>query len=127
MLFFLNLGNNAGVTPPPPPSTSQSPGGKFVYFSPDVPYKKFTKKDEKELKKLLLEVVEKESNAELIAKANELRKYIDVALGIRHAVDQAIQAIEWQLVNRKIDLAEAQRRIQRIEEEEDTLLLLSII
>lgn len=121
-LGFLGDGTAAPVTPEVP----RPQGGGHRYLPPEYPKRKFTKKDEKELKKLLLEVVE-EDNYSAQKRAEELASLENAATGIRNAVDQAQKVIRKQALSQKLEWEEAQRRIKELEEEEDLLLILAML
>jgi hypothetical protein len=122
MLFFLNLGNKSGVVTPTP--TPRPIGGGGHHY---LPYRReFTKKDEKELKKLLLEVVEEE-NYSAKRRAEELASLANAATGIRNAVNEAQKTVRKQALSRNIEWEEAQRRIKELDEEEDLLLILAML
>lgn len=127
--WLLNLGFAGGgeAAEEPAAAPARSPGGRYVYL-PDYPTRKFTKKDEEELKKLLLKVVEEETgHADLQKKAVELQEVSNAAAGIRRAVDKAQQVVRRQAMQNRINWIEAQRRIEELEEEEDLILLLAMI
>lgn len=129
MLWLMNLGFAGGgaATPAPTPAPG---GGGGRFFTPWEPKKrKFTKKDEKELKKLLLQVVEEEQDPEaelaLQRKATELAQVAGALSGIKQAVTEAEKAVLAQARAHEITRVEAKRRIEEIEEEEDLILLLA--
>ena len=129
LAILMNLGFAGGgaATPEPTPAPS---GGGGRFFTPWEPKKrKFTKKDEKELKKLLLQVVEEEQDPEaelaLQRKAVELAEVSGAISGIKQAVTAAEQAVLAQARAHEITRVEAKRRIEELEEEEDLILLLA--
>lgn len=125
MLFFLNLGNSPDAAPPPVPSTPTTQGGGRFLPAYYPKKRKFNRKDEKELKKLLLSAVDDEKNAQrkLEKKADELKRVANAAEGIRNAVDEAQKVIRQQAKSNEIKWAEAQRKIKELEDEEDMLLI----
>lgn len=122
VLGFAGSGTSTPVVVPTP----THPGGGHRYLAYDYPRRKFTKKDEKELKKLLLQVVEKESSSAQ-KRAEELASLENAATGIRNAVDEAQKVVRKQALAQKIEWEEAQRRIKELEEEEDLLLILAML
>jgi hypothetical protein len=122
MLFFLRLGNSAAVVTP---TTPRPLGGGGHHYLPHQK-RKFTKKDEKELKKLLLEIVEDDSYLAQ-RKAQELASLENAATGIRNAVNDAQKSIRKQALSQRLEWQEAQRRIKELDEEEDLLLLIAIL
>ena len=130
MLWLLNMGFAAGGTPEPEPApvSTGSGGGRYVRHFTEYPRRKFTKKDERELKRLLLEVVEEESKqaeVDLNKKARELAEVSDAAAGIRRAVQQVESIIKSEARAHEISAREAKRRIEELEEEEELLLLIA--
>lgn len=125
--WLLNLGfAGGGAAAPVTPEVPSPQGGGHRYLPSEYPKRKFTKKDEKELKKLLLEVVEKDDYSAQ-KRAEELATLDNAATGIRNAVDQAQKIIRKQALSQKLEWEEAQRRIKELEEEEDLLLILAML
>lgn len=125
-LGFAGSGEDAPAPPPAPTPTTGGGGGRFVHFA--EPYRKFTRKDEKELKQLLLEVVEKESleaKVDLQKKARELAEVSNAAAGIRRAVEQVESIVKADARANRIHWIEARRRLDELEEEEDLILLIA--
>jgi hypothetical protein len=102
-------------------STPQGGG----HILPEISPRKFTKKDENELKRLLLEIVEKEKHDAQERRAEELARLRDSEAGIKRAVNEAEKAVRKQALNQQIQWDEAKRRIEELEEEEDMLLILA--
>lgn len=126
--LLLRIGDGVAVAPPAPAPSTPSGGGRYVRHFTERPYRKFTKKDERELKQLLQKVVEEESKqaeVDLNKKARELAEVADAATGIRRAVDQVESIIKADLRAHEISLPEARRRLEELEEEEDLLLLIA--
>lgn len=127
LAVLLNLGFAGGGTVAPEVSHV---GGSGRILPAEWPKKKrkFTDKDEKELKKLLRKVVEDEKNAQqkLEKKAESLRNVVNAAEGIRNAVDDVQRLVRKQALAHRISWEEAQRRIEELEEEEDILLMLAL-
>lgn len=121
-------GSFAGKAPAPVVSKVIIPGGGhfIAYPEPEKKKREFTKKDENELKRLLLRVAEDEKRAQekLEQKARSLRDVENAAEGIQSAIRAAEVSIRQQARQKKISWEEAQKRIQEIDEEEDLLLIL---
>lgn len=131
LAVLLNLGFAGGgqVTPTPEEPNRGGTGGRGYRYIGEFPKRKFTKKDETELKNLLLKVVEDEKNAQerLERKAESLSEVVNAAEGIKRAVDAAQKVVRQQALSQKLEWDEAKRRIQEIEEEEELLLLLAAL
>lgn len=127
--LLLQIGDGVETPAPPPAAVSSgSGGGRYVRHFTERPYRKFTKKDERELKQLLQKVVEEESKqaeVDLNKKARELAEVANAAAGIKRAVEQVESIIKSDLRAHEISLPEAKRRIQELEEEEELLLLIA--
>lgn len=125
--LLIRMGDGVAVVTPPAPSTP-SGGGRYVRHFTERHYRKFTKKDERELKRLLQKVVEEESKqaeVDLNKKARELAEVANAAEGIKRAVEQVESIIKADLRAHEISLPEAKRRLEELEEEEDLLLLIA--
>ena len=121
--LLIQLGNGVAAVIPATPTTG---GGRFVHFA--EPYRKFTRNDERELKRLLLKVVEQESLAakvDLQKKARELAEVSNAAAGIKRAVDQVAAIVKADARADRIHWIEARRRLDELEEEEDLILLIA--
>lgn len=132
LAVLLNLGFAGGgqVAPAPEEPNRGGTGGRgYRYLPGEFPKRKFTKKDETELKNLLLKVVEDEKNAQerLERKAESLSEVVNAAEGIRRAIDAAQKVVRQQALSQKLEWDEAKRRIKEIEEEEEVLLLLAAL
>ena len=127
--LLIRIGNGEEVVTPPAPAVSRgSGGGRYIRHFSERTFRKFTKKDERELKQLLQKVVEEESKqaeVDLNKKARELAEVANAAAGIKRAVQQVESIINADLRAHEISLPEAKRRIQELEEEEELLLLIA--
>lgn len=127
-LGFAASGSDAEPPAPEPVVSGGMGGGRYVRHFTERPYRKFTKKDERELKQLLIKVVEEESKqaeVDLNKKARELAEVANAAEGIKRAVEQVESIIKADLRAHEISLPEARRRLDELEEEEDLLLLIA--
>lgn len=123
--LLVRIGDGVAAPTPAAPKTGGG-GGRFIHFA--EPYRKFTKKDEKELKRLLLKVVEQESleaKVDLQKKARELAEVSNAASGIKRAVDQVEAIVKADARANRIHWVEAKRRLEELEEEEDLILLIA--
>lgn len=121
----VSWGNSWGAATAPQPARS-SGGGRIIgeYF------RKFTKKDERELKKLLLKAVEtekKQAQEQLERKAKDLQDVANAYEGIRHAVDLVQLIIIEQAKRQEITWIKAQQLINDLEDEEDLILMLALV
>jgi len=116
-----------------PAATTTGGGGRFYrHYSRHYPYeekrKKLTKKDEKELKRLLINVAEEEKRAKqkLEAKVRELHEEMKLITDIQEIISEVEKYFIRQKNLDKITSEELIKRMEIIQEEETIMLLLAL-
>jgi hypothetical protein len=125
--FIVTRGFDIGEVVAPPPSTEfrgGGGGGRYTHWTPDFEPRKFTKKDEKELKKLILQAVEEENHSALLRKAESLQNVSGALTGVRDAVNAASAEVRDMARAQEITRKKAKELLEEISEEEEILLAL---
>lgn len=126
--FIVTRGLDIGAVVIPPPSTEfrgGGGGGRYRHWTPDLePKRKFTKKDEKELNKLILQAAEEENHSALLRKAESLQNVSGALTGVRQAVSSAAAEVRQMARTEEITRKKAKALLEEINEEEEILLAL---
>lgn len=118
--FIVTRGFDIGAVVSPP-FRGGGGGGRYRHWTPDVePKRKFTKKDEKELKKLILKA--EENHSALLRKAESLQGVSGAISGVREAVNSVAKDVREMARAEEISKKKAKELLEEIYEEEEILL-----